>query len=70
MGYKRLSLIRASSGVNRQFTLAPAPLRAPTQAATSACNVAWSAMRRARHCRLNTLNSISAMFSQLPCLGV
>jgi hypothetical protein len=29
-----------------------------------------SPMRRSRHCRLSTLNSISAMLSQLPCLGV
>ena len=27
-------------------------------------------MRRSRHCPDSTLNSISAMFSQLPCLGV
>ena len=25
---------------------------------------------RSRHCRASTLNSISAMFSRLPCLGV
>jgi hypothetical protein len=27
-------------------------------------------MRRDRHCRPRMLNSISAMSSQLPCLGV
>ena len=27
-------------------------------------------MRRPRHCRASTLNSNSAMFSQLPCFGV
>ena len=32
--------------------------------------VSSSPMRRARHCLLKTLNSISAMLSQLPCLGV
>ena len=26
--------------------------------------------RRAKHCRASTLNSHSAMFSQLPCFGV
>jgi hypothetical protein len=32
--------------------------------------VAWSARRRSRHCSASTLSSISAMFNQLPCLGV
>ena len=45
-------------------------LRAASQAATSAVSVAWSGMRRSRHCRPSALSSISATFSQLPCLGV
>src|SRR3954471_24474187 len=39
-------------------------------ARTSCRNISASWMRRSKHCRLNTLNSISAILSQLPCLGV
>src|SRR6266566_3249332 len=62
--------MRASSVVNRQSTPRPEALRAACHAATSRSSVAWSASRRSRHCSASTLSSISAMFSQLPCLGV
>ena len=32
--------------------------------------VSWLGIRRSRDCRASTPSSISAMFSQLPCLGV
>src|SRR5512132_1033826 len=62
--------MRASSVVNRQLTPRPAPLRAACHAATSTSRVAWSASRRSRHWPASMASSISAMFNQLPCLGV
>src|SRR5919202_1103903 len=62
--------MRASAVVKRQLTVTLLLLRSSSHAATSALNVSWSAMRRSRHCRLRMLSSISAIFSQLPCLGV
>src|SRR6266545_7863678 len=62
--------MRASSVVKRQSTPPPVALRAVCHAATSRCRVARSASRRSRHCSASTASSISAMFSQLPCLGV
>src|SRR6266540_414894 len=70
VGYRCLSLMRASSVVKRQSTPPPVALRAVCHAATSRCRVARSASRRSRHCSASTASSISAMFSQLPCLGV
>jgi hypothetical protein len=61
--------MRASSVVNRQLTPRPARLRAACHAATSRSRVARSARRRFRHCPASMASSISAMFSQLPCLG-
>ena len=63
--------MRASAVVKRQsMVVAGRRCAPPTQAATSRSSVARSASRRSRHCRASTLSSISAMFSQLPCLGV
>jgi hypothetical protein len=62
--------MRASPVVNRQLTPRPARLRAACHAATSRCRVAWLARRRSRHCWASMASSISAMVSQLPCLGV
>ena len=69
-GYRCFSRMRASSVVKRQSTVAVLPLRSACQAVTSACSRSASAIRRLVHWRLSTLNSHSAMLSQLPCLGV
>ena len=65
-----MSLMRASAVVKRQSTVVAAVLRRSSQAATSAASVCRSAMRWSKHWRPSTLSSISAMLSQLPCLGV
>ena len=39
-------------------------------ASTAASRLARSANRWLKHCRASTLSWISAMFNQLPCLGV
>src|SRR5512132_1472402 len=62
--------MRASVVVKRQSTPRPAALRAVCQAVTSRSSAARLASRRSRHGSASTLSSISAMFSQLPCLGV
>lgn len=69
-GYRRLSLIRASSVENRQFTSTASAFRRSCHAVTSSRRVCWFGMRRFRHWRCKIPNSISAMFNQLPCLGV
>ena len=69
-GYSDFSLMRASSVVKRQSTRTVSWLRRFCQASTSHCRTSRSGIRRARHCRAITPISISAMFSQLPCLGV
>ncbi len=69
-GYSRFSLLRASSVVNRQSTGFRTALRSRSHAPTSLTNVGLTGILRSRHCRPNTFNSISAMSSQLPCLGV
>jgi len=69
-GYNFFSRIRASSVLNRQFTLAFAAFRSASQAAISRVNSSALSIRRSRHCRLRMPSSISAMSSQLPCLGV
>ena len=66
IGYICLSLLRASWVENRQSMMAAASLRSRSSAATSRLSTASSPTRRFRHCLLKTLNSISAMFSQLP----
>ena len=45
-------------------------LRSCSSAETSRFSITSSLIRRLRHWLLKTLNSISAMFSQLPCTGV
>ena len=70
VGYRRFSLILASSLVKRQSILACAMFRLCCHAATSDAKVALSGIRRSRHWRVKTLSSISAILSQLPCFGV
>ena len=62
--------MRASSVVNCQSTLARTRSRDACQAATSVRRTLIESIRRPRHWRITTLSSISATFSQLPCLGV
>src|SRR5919201_532641 len=62
--------MRASAVVKRQRTWTARSFRSCCQAATSRHNSEFDAIRRSKHCRASTLNSISATFSQLPCLGV
>jgi diketogulonate reductase-like aldo/keto reductase len=70
VGYSRLSLMRALSVVKRQSIRACAWSRWHSHAATARINSSSVPMRRFRHCPVSTLNSISAMFSHEPCLGV
>ena len=65
-----LSLRRALAVVTRQATMAFAALRWVSQAATARRTVAWSPSRRPRHGVDTTANSISAICSPLPCVGV
>ena len=62
--------MRASAVVKRQSTFMVSWLRWSCHVLNSLRSASWSGIRRARNCRANTPNSISAMFSQLPCLGV
>ena len=59
-----------SWAVNRQLMLAPAAFRSDTQALTAFPKLSSSALRPRRQARASALNSIYAMLSQLPCLGV
>src|SRR4030095_12894342 len=70
IGYSLCSLTRASSVVNFQWALACRSFRSRFHAWTFLISVALAAIRPPRHCRLRWLSSISAMFNQLPCLGV
>ena len=70
IGYSLCSLMRASSVVNCQWALACRSFRSRFHAWTFLISVALAAIRPPRHCRLRWLSSISAMFNQLPCLGV
>ena len=60
----------ASWELNVQLMVAPAALRSATKAWTSRRSVSSSGSRCLRQQRDTTLNSISAILSQLPCLGV
>lgn len=62
-----MNLVRASLVVKRQSTLTPKLLRGAAPVETSCCKRPRSGVRRFKHCRLQRLNSISAMFNQLPC---
>ena len=66
VGYICWSLLRASWVENRQSMTDLAALRSLSSAATSRRSSGSSLIRRSRHALLKTLNSISAMFSQLP----
>ena len=65
IGYICLSLLRASWVENRQSMMAAASLRSRERRDLPSQH-RFIATRRFRHCLLKTLNSISAMFSQLP----
>src|SRR3954449_13178202 len=70
-GYSRFSFVRASSILNCQSTPRCLVLVLSAQIPTSVCSSGSSPMRRPlRHWLVRQLNSHSAMFSQLPCLGV
>ena len=60
----------ASWVVKRQLMVVAASLRSASQALMFLCRASSSGFRLLRQARATTLNSISAMFSQLPCLGV
>ena len=62
--------MRASAVVNRHCTRLTPALRSAAHASTSAVRTSSSGMRPLVHWRLSTLSSLSAMLSQLPCLGV
>ena len=56
--------------LNLQWMVAPAALRSLTRACTSRRSASSPGSRCFKQERDSTLNSISAMFNQLPCLGV
>jgi hypothetical protein len=71
LGYTDLSFVRASSIFICHSTPRCVWLTCSCQAVDSARNLSMVPMRRpATHCRVKQLSSFSAMFSQLPCLGV
>ena len=61
--------MRASAVVKRQFARMASRLRRSCHASISRRGVLWSDMRRSTHCRPVAPIAISAIFSQLPCLG-
>ena len=63
-------MVRASRVLNRQLMVALAALRSVTRASTSLLRASSPESRCFRQERDRTLNSISAVFNQLPCLGV
>ena len=63
-------MVLASWVLNRQLMVARAAFRSCTRAWVSRRSISSSGSRCLRQQRDNTLNSISAMFSQLPCFGV
>lgn len=69
-GYRRASLRRACCVVNRQLTGVALVLRGRILASTSRRRLSVSGIRCDKHMFDKTASSISAMFSQLPCLGV
>jgi len=62
--------MRVSSIVKRQFISHLKAFFCTTQADTSRVKQPLSVMRSLRHRQDKRLNSISAIFSQLPCFGV
>jgi len=69
-GYRLLSFVLASAVVNCQLTFAWAASRRFSQAAVCSRSFSMLSMRCERHWRPRMPNSISAISSQLPCLGV
>ena len=63
-------MVLASWVLNRQLMVVRAALRARTRAWVPRRSACSSGSRCFRQQRDNTLNSISAMFNQLPCFGV
>src|SRR6266487_5201984 len=70
LGYKDLSLIRASLLVNCQSMVTSAWFRSLAQALHSTSRHPSSGIRLSKHCLSNTLSSNSAMFNHDPCSGV
>ena len=70
VGYSLDNFIRAFSAVNCQLTLAFLLFLTACHAKTSFLTTSISSILLFRHCPVSTFNSISAMFSQLPCFGV
>ena len=62
--------MRASAVVNCQSIFDSFVFRSRSQAAISWAMSSFLSIRRSRHWPDKTLNSVSAMFSQLPCVGV
>ena len=60
----------ASLAVKRQVMAAALALRSDTFAFTALSRLSASGLRPRKQARASTLNSISAIFNQLPCLGV
>ena len=69
-GYRDISFSLALSVVKCQQMFSLAWFRSVSHADSSRRSSSMSAILRERHCRVMTLSSISAMFSQLPCFGV
>ena len=63
-------MVRAFWVLNHQSVMDWAALRSRTKAWTCLPRVSWSGIRCLRQERDSRLNSISAMFNQLPCFGV
>ena len=69
----RIQFLQLDPRVLRRETPAHLRLRTVSMISptiTSCRNTATSSIRRSRHCPERTLSSVSAMFNQLPCLGV
>ena len=62
--------MRASAVVNCQSIFTVVSFRVCSQAPALSISSPLSPIRSPMHCRFNTPNSISAMFSQERCLGV
>ena len=62
--------MRASSAVNCQLTFAFLLFLNSCHARTSFRTTSMSSILLFKHCPVSTFNSISAIFSQLPCFGV
>lgn len=70
IGYNELNFTLASVVRNCQLTLAASVLRSTSHTTNSSRRFVILSILRDKHCLVITLSSISAMSSQLPCLGV